>query len=71
MRERNAQGCEVQTDGAYRRRASGDHAYMASSGGDQLDHEAAQRVPHQKWRGIQRGDECHQVVGVIAKAQPR
>src|ERR1700686_743464 len=34
-----------------------------------LDHEAAQRVPNQKWWRVQRGDECHQVVGVVTKAQ--
>jgi hypothetical protein len=42
---------------------------VVGSRGDQLDHETAQRVPNQKRRPVQGGHECHQVVGVVPKAQ--
>ena len=44
-------------------------AWWVRAATNQLDHEAAQRVPNQKWWRVQRGDECHQVVGVVTKAQ--
>jgi hypothetical protein len=42
---------------------------MVGSRRNQLDHQTAQRVPDQKWWRVQRGDKCHQVVGVVTKAQ--
>jgi hypothetical protein len=65
----NPQCRGIQTGGAYGRRAGGNHAGMVCSRGDQLDDETAQRVPDQKWWRVQRSDECHQVVGVVTKAQ--
>ena len=50
-------------------RACGDQADWARPRGDQLRQQPAHRVPYQKrWR-IQRIHECHQVVGVVPKAQ--
>lgn len=42
---------------------------MMGARGDQLDQETAQRVPDQKRRPVQLGDERHQVGGVVTKAQ--
>jgi hypothetical protein len=69
MPEGNPQRRGIQTGGAYCRRAGRHHAGVVGSRRDQLDHETAQRVPDQKWWRVQRGDECHQVVGVVTKAQ--
>ena len=42
---------------------------MGGSRGDQLDHKTTQRVPDQKRWHVERGDECHQIVDVVTKAQ--